>query len=339
MKKLLLLSGFLFAVGVTKAQDFTVDDTSSTGLTAQFYVMDSLAPNLAAIVGTGVTWNYDTLTAYEDATLPNQVVDASSSSFSSDFPSASYNDDLSTGASLFFSNTADSVIVYGYVFTADGNEVIVKHNIDPLKSMEFPMSVGDSFMDDIEGEVEVGGIPFETTGSATITLDGSGTLIVSGNTHTNVIRVRTEENIDASITFPFPASGTVTRIVYNYYDLASSKLPIFIHATIAVDSDALTDSYSAVYYSGTPDYFLGAEENKVNTQFSVYPNPANNVVTIALTENAEQLTVINSLGQIVFSVNNPSVNETIDLSNFSAGIYLVQVTSNGNTTEQKLVVE
>ena len=337
MKKPVLLAG-LFAATAVSAQTFTVDDTLYTGLSTNYYVMDSNAVNLSAVTGTGVTWNYASLWAYETATIPDVIIDASASSNAGDFPTAAYNDDMSSGVSVFFSNNADSTTVHGFVFTADGNEVIVKHTVNPLKAMTFSMAVGNSYTDQVAGEVDIMGNIFTSTGSADITVDGFGTLNVSGNTHTNILRVKLVESIDASITVPFPVSGTVTRTVYSYYDLAADKQAIFVHATISIDSDVLNDDFTAIYYSGTPVHYLGAEENAISST-SVYPNPANDMVTIINEGNVEVLNVVNVSGQVVTTIANPKIQETLNVADFAPGIYIIQMTKNGIVTEQKLIVE
>jgi len=340
MKKALLISAVAAGFGAS-AQSFTADDTLYTGLTTNYYVMDSNAVSLSAITGPGVTWNYATLTAYEDATLLDEVIDAGDSPYTANFPMAAYNDDLSSGASIFFTNSDDSVTVNGYVFMADGSEVIVMHNANPLKAIVFPMTVGTTYSDVIVGEAEIMGNTFETSGNATVTCDGSGTLNVSGNTHSNVLRIKLVEVLNATFTIPFPpitVTGTVTRTVYSYYDMANDKQPIFVHGTVDVVSDALNDTYTAVYYSGTPN-FVGVEDNKTTTSFSVYPNPSNTVATITSSGTAQSLSVINLAGQVVMTIAKPAVSETISLTGFEAGAYIVQLTENGVITEQKLIVE
>lgn len=337
MKKVLLFSA-VCASFFASAQTFTVNDTLSDGQSTAYYVMDSTAASYSATTGLGVTWNYSTLLGEAPGTIPNVVVDAAGTTYDANYPTADYNDDLSSGASIYFSNTPDSVISYGYVFTADGNDIIVMHNADPLKSLELPMTVGDTYTDYIEGEAEITSYTFPTTGTATVTVDGHGTLIVGTTTHTNVLRVKLVESIDASITFPFPVSGTITRTVYSYFTLASDKQAIFVHATIAVVSDVLNDDYTAVYYSGTPIGYLGAEENET-IEFSVFPNPSNNLTTITTDGTSDQINVTNSLGQVVYTIAKPKATETVDVTKFEAGIYIVSIVKGDVITNQKLIVE
>lgn len=71
------------------------------------------------------------------------------------------------------------------------------------------------------------------------------------------------------------------------------------------------------------------------TAFSIYPNPANDIITIA----AEGLTVqtvhiINTLGQTVYT----GTSDTADIAKLQSGIYVVNVLfDNGTTATQKLV--
>ena len=337
MKKVLLFSA-VCASFFASAQTFTVNDTLSDGQSTAYYVMDSTAVNYDAVTGTGVTWDYSTLLGESPITIPNDVVDAGGTTYAANYPNADYNDDLSSGASIYFSNTPDSVISYGYVFSADGNNIIVMHNADPLKSLEFPMAVGDSYTDYIEGEAEITSYTFPTTGTATVTVDGFGTLIVGTTTHTNMLRVKLVESLDASITFPFPVTGTITRTLYSYYNLASDKQAMFVHATIDVASDVLNDNYSAVYYTGTPMGYLGAVENDV-IDFSVFPNPSNNLTTITTDGTADQINITNALGQVVYTIAKPKTTETVDVTAFEAGIYIISIVKGDVTSNQKLIVE
>ena len=66
-----------------------------------------------------------------------------------------------------------------------------------------------------------------------------------------------------------------------------------------------------------------AEEN-IADAIAVYPNPTSDMVTIANAEGKD-IVVINSLGQIVASIENAAANQTIDVSNFANGTYFVKV--------------
>lgn len=65
-------------------------------------------------------------------------------------------------------------------------------------------------------------------------------------------------------------------------------------------------------------------ENNIAAAISVYPNPANNVITVANAENAN-IVIVNMLGEVVANVNNASSNQNIDISKLANGTYFVKV--------------
>lgn len=68
----------------------------------------------------------------------------------------------------------------------------------------------------------------------------------------------------------------------------------------------------------------------------MYPNPANNSVTIEST--ATKIVVSNILGQVVEVINNPAQSHTLSIANYTTGVYLVTLSdNNGSTTTQRLI--
>lgn len=80
------------------------------------------------------------------------------------------------------------------------------------------------------------------------------------------------------------------------------------------------------------------------SSLKLFPNPAQGKVNVALNvENTDVVTieVYNTTGQMVHTINSMgSVSETIDISNFHTGLYLVNVMVNGERTNiEKLMVK
>jgi hypothetical protein len=85
-----------------------------------------------------------------------------------------------------------------------------------------------------------------------------------------------------------------------------------------------------------PAVSTGINEVVKSLNFSVYPNPANSIVTINTQENIKEITMFNLLGEVVLT---ETVKNTINVSNINNGIYLLQVkTTNGAIGTQKIIV-
>ncbi|MFY7964847.1 MAG: T9SS type A sorting domain-containing protein [Chitinophagaceae bacterium] len=74
---------------------------------------------------------------------------------------------------------------------------------------------------------------------------------------------------------------------------------------------------------------------------SIYPNPATTNINITSQQFIQQIKLINQLGQTLQQFNNLNTkNKTINIEQFSKGVYVVQiVTSNGEIKTQKIVIK
>jgi large repetitive protein len=104
-------------------------------------------------------------------------------------------------------------------------------------------------------------------------------------------------------------------------------------STIFGGNDIAIDDIS-VFQSGTL-----AVSDRVFDKISAYPNPTSgafHIDNIAL----EKVTIYNTLGSEVntWSFKN-SINNTIDLSAFSRGVYFLKIQAEGATTTKKIIVE
>ena len=86
----------------------------------------------------------------------------------------------------------------------------------------------------------------------------------------------------------------------------------------------------------TPDGITGTNEVAVNNNINVYPNPSTGLLHIDNLSENSTIKVYNMLGAEVASVNNASEFNTVDLSSYNAGTYLVKVFSNNNVIVKKV---
>ena len=89
------------------------------------------------------------------------------------------------------------------------------------------------------------------------------------------------------------------------------------------------------------DPHWGVEENEYIVLVSVWPNPATTTVNIK-GENLDAVYMYNAVGQLVLTIDVDEYDElsTIDVSNFTKGIYFMNViSSNGGSVLKKVVVQ
>ena len=80
--------------------------------------------------------------------------------------------------------------------------------------------------------------------------------------------------------------------------------------------------------------YLSRDDFNSFSNFSIYPNPANDIVTVKSNENIDSLDILSLEGRKIKSANS----STIDISNLSNGIYLLQVkTEEGKLGTKKII--
>jgi hypothetical protein len=87
--------------------------------------------------------------------------------------------------------------------------------------------------------------------------------------------------------------------------------------------------------------YVGMKELAEKDKFQLFPNPAQNTLSIKYPGNQLEnvtLEILTSLGQLVYTKSIIS-NETIDISNLSNGLYFVHLKGNNlNVSSQKLII-
>jgi len=74
------------------------------------------------------------------------------------------------------------------------------------------------------------------------------------------------------------------------------------------------------------------ELNQINT-VSIFPNPSNGIFTVSSQSEIQKVNVSNSFGQIIFTTTQAK----IDLSNYSNGIYFLNIDTNMGSTNIKVI--
>ena len=71
--------------------------------------------------------------------------------------------------------------------------------------------------------------------------------------------------------------------------------------------------------------------------FVLYPNPVQDQLTMSAASTIENVTIYNTIGQVVLQLFIGKTNTKIDVSTLASGIYLMQVTSNMESQTVKFI--
>ncbi len=134
-------------------------------------------------------------------------------------------------------------------------------------------------------------------------------------------------------------TNTVVRFIAKFDDYADPLHPFMYHCHIALHED-----------EGMMGQFVVTNTNGVNVNgkdenlFSVYPNPAHDKLFVKFSESnqsAYYIRITDALGRTLLMLPNPELQNGIDISQFSPGIYNIQLTENKSkqTVTKTFVVE
>jgi hypothetical protein len=119
---------------------------------------------------------------------------------------------------------------------------------------------------------------------------------------------------------------------------------------IVVDSTTAIDRTSTYlggctevtsYHSAgcNPIISVGINEETLIENVKIFPNPANQIISIEAEISIEKILIHNALGQISFKSNDMNdIKTEIDISHFSIGLYYISVgLKDGKTVNQKII--
>ncbi len=141
------------------------------------------------------------------------------------------------------------------------------------------------------------------------------------------------ENISFGL-IGFSGAQSYTETIPNSVDITKYDTVFFY----CLQFTAFWDVGTFTPFSGANCSVLSTDTLPINT-IEFYPNPAKNQIQISNTKGlSAEIRIFNVLGKQVFH-QSKITKETIDISSFHKGIYLVKIAIDGKSKTQKLVIE
>lgn len=295
---------------------------------------DTLGVSGPGAAGASVTWNFSTL-----------AVDTTDTVYYMSCLSTPMCDSFTGSNVVYFS---DSSYVYG-VADAAGFRGIgtydassgVTHFVKPLSLAFWPMTYNATHKD--TGEIFISSFGLTLRLMDTSTVDGYGTLMLPGNTYTNVLRLHATETVMDSMFFGGPIVNFSSTEKYSWFR-AGFHNPIM---TMTIDTAGTGTPYvSEVIYYKPKSTVAVKDVNNSAASLKVYPNPASENVHIMFDvadKNAAAVTITDVTGRILDTIANDQLRNgandiAYNVSNLAGGMYIIKLQDGINTTAQRFVV-
>ncbi|MFA5574056.1 MAG: T9SS type A sorting domain-containing protein [Brumimicrobium sp.] len=348
MKKNILLFSTLLLSGISTAQ-FNPDNAPQIGESIQLYVIDSTAASYHDIVGDGVTWDYTNLEDYGSQLSKSiNVIAVSETDYESTFNLSDKAIELEGELTTYFTDDANARISQGLVFNdPELGDLVIKLDNNGEEYYNYPFNLNDEIIGTISGEAQFSynGVPFTTTatGNYLTRVDGRGTLKLGVNSeYTDVLRYKMIDTVTIEVPIPGIPNYRAIHEQYEYYDFSVSNLPIFTHSSLWFGQIGTSvpprNDYTLVLSLDSKTSSISKEEL---TASNIYPNPANNIVNIDLTDNSStaQVSIVDAMGRVVLTTTTENGKAQVNVSSLDKGTYFVKIAADDKFATKTLVVK
>lgn len=332
-----LLFAFSILSGIGFSQTFNAANTPMIGESQTMYLCDSTANKYENITGNGVTWDYSGIYKLSMAN-PTRIYSVYANANTAEYPNANVEIAIEGVLKNYVDLSSTGRTMYGFEYS-EPSFGMVKTNYtsgDAMNYMSYDFTLNQIINDIFSGTISATGVQPNITGTCKSTVDGYGTLkLGSGVIKTGVTRHHMIDTVNATTGFG-PA-----KVIFNqfeYYDLnnTTNHLPLFNYTHVKIITPLAIIPLNFVLSSVDPIGFVGITEVE-KTNFSIFPSPAKNTITIASDQfSGNETFEISTLeGKVVLNSRSNNIN----ISQLPTGMYLVATTINGEVIKQKFMKE
>jgi uncharacterized protein YjdB len=192
-----------------------------------------------------------------------------------------------------------------------------------------------------EGTAKISGYVFSTENVQAGTIRRAASLRSSSGSPAANVAVLLQRNASA-ITYTrtnaegyFEFTGIGAGAYAVVIDIPGLEMEELTTVNITEDAQSVELAYE-VSEAGIFNNTTGIETPETGTAIRIFPSPATSELYISGAENAA-LTVLNLQGQIIYTCGKLSARETVPVSTWASGVYLVRIQAEKDTTVGKIV--
>lgn len=352
MKKLLLVA-LAFAPFCMIAQPTLTSGSINPTVGDSIYLLQADSTYKNGPSGASQTWDYSNMTGYSDTN--DYWVHFLSPSTQPDYQYATIKNYSTVaqvpptfkGGNAYMSVKNDTIWLQGYSVNVQGmGSVVMEMDVKQAYTMVYPFTYTNSFSNTYSGTLHstLGTYPF--SGAINVAADGYGSLKMPWNSAIpNVLRVMSYDSTEANAGLLGTFTFTNTR--YDYYEPNLSmpgvdpKYPILSFATSGLNG--ATSSWVTTQIS----VIASVTEFNLANDMKTYPNPASNMAYFEynLQQDAQvNINLVDAKGRIIKPVYEGKTNfgmhkVSINTSGLAAGLYLIKIDVDNQTTIRKLTIQ
>lgn len=173
---------------------------------------------------------------------------------------------------IFYKATASKLEITGLV-TPDAT---LNFSTNNGTYISYPAAFGYSENDTASGTFSSSAASGNFSGNIVISADAAGTLIIGTKTYTGVLRIKSIQTFNLTVS-GFPV-GTVTNTAYMYYN-STYKFPLLSSTSANINVPALGMNQTTVGAQALNETFLSVNDHIAKKQnLIIYPNPAQDFI-------------------------------------------------------------
>lgn len=342
-KKLLSLTALVGFGAVALQAQITINSTHlvDVGVSVQQSVDTIPGAITIGTSGANQTWSY--------TSMNEDFVEILTFSNPSTFPGAASFPTANIGLTVsnqpddwqFLDKNSVGLFVVGQTTIQQGQQIEI-----PFTStiLTFPSTMGTNFSGSWSGQIAqiplgqlgIDSVRITRGADQTSNIDAWGNLTTPFGTFASLRQIDVLHTVDTtwvlqsgvwSIIDPFTASlAGIEPIAFDtvntarwWTDNPTSKFPLL---EMDYENDGTVNTVTWQKSSPT----VGINELKANANFNVFPNPAKNAITFETNvANNSEITMVDITGKVIKTVVFATSKQTIDVSNFEAGIYFYTI--------------
>ncbi len=284
--------------------------------------------------GGGQSWDFSDVQPTISAGVI--AVDPALTPFADDFPEATIafrDNDPSLESYNYWQLTTSEMFTLGIGTDPGSNQTII-HYPDSRKMMQYPFAFNDTYTDTYFYAYPSALMLIHRRGTITATADAWGSVKTPAGTYNNTLRIEKEKVYTDSV---WNAGGDLMNVTTHYetdyeWYTASSHYPVLQIEVTEAGSFSL--SYSSL--------IGGIEDNPLLSQISIYPNPADDIINVKLSDGITdkiEINIVSLMGQQLTQLEEAGNHQfSADISGLAPGVYFLTIkSSSGNYATSRFI--